>query len=284
LTGANSRPTTPRPLRPQGPARLAILGPAGIGKSSIAQRVMHHSTVADLYGDRRIWVPCGDAVNAEQVVEKMISTLGVEDCIEAGSDKTTKLMALLGPSSSSGTASASSSGPSSSVGSSASSYVQSETSSLAGDRDSAPNSPPTLLVLDGLDKAWAAHNTRYEVENLLNLLAALTNLALVITMAGKERPLGVKWTRPFLSIVPPLKVEDGAKIFTAIADIEDEKVWEIVEACGGSPLLITQNATSAQFESLTSLLRRVKQQKEANEPIDIDMGSLSIRSDIANRL
>jgi hypothetical protein len=78
------------------------------------------------------------------------------------------------------------------------------------------------------------------VERLLTLLASLPRLALVITLRGIERPLGVKWTRPFVQPVKRLKVEDGMKIFSAISDKEGEEVRRIVECCDGLPGIITQ--------------------------------------------
>jgi hypothetical protein len=78
------------------------------------------------------------------------------------------------------------------------------------------------------------------VENLLNLFAALPQLALIITLRGNERPLGVKWTRPFLQVIQPLKIEDATQVFSAIADMEGELAQEVVEACDGNPLLIIQ--------------------------------------------
>ncbi|KZV76216.1 TPR-like protein [Peniophora sp. CONT] len=59
------------------PARVAILGSGGIGKTSIAQAAMHHPAIVARYGDRRFFISCEAAFSAESVVSKMLTDLGV---------------------------------------------------------------------------------------------------------------------------------------------------------------------------------------------------------------
>ncbi len=105
---------------------------------------------------------------------------------------------------------------------------------------SSQNTPSTLLILDNLHTAWTTHSSRFEVERLLTLFASRPRLALVVTLRGNERPLGVRWTRPFLKPVRKIGVDDGVKIFSAISDKEGEEVRRIVEMCDGIPGVVAE--------------------------------------------
>lgn len=61
----------------QTPARVAILGPGGIGKTSIARAILHDSKVAELYGNRRCFLSCEGYTTTETVVRKLAVALGV---------------------------------------------------------------------------------------------------------------------------------------------------------------------------------------------------------------
>ncbi|VDB87003.1 unnamed protein product [Peniophora sp. CBMAI 1063] len=52
----------------KGPARVAILGLGGIGKTSIALAVLHNSSVKALYGERRCFMSCEASTTADAVV------------------------------------------------------------------------------------------------------------------------------------------------------------------------------------------------------------------------
>ncbi|KZV66651.1 hypothetical protein PENSPDRAFT_83753 [Peniophora sp. CONT] len=59
------------------PARVAILGPGGIGKTSIALAVLHHESVNVLYGDRRCFMSCEATTTADAVVRALADALGL---------------------------------------------------------------------------------------------------------------------------------------------------------------------------------------------------------------
>ncbi|VDB95880.1 unnamed protein product [Peniophora sp. CBMAI 1063] len=62
----------------QQPARVAILGPGGIGKTSIALTVLHHSDVVTLYGDKRCFLPCEGLNTAGELVHALAEATGLE--------------------------------------------------------------------------------------------------------------------------------------------------------------------------------------------------------------
>ncbi|VDB86997.1 unnamed protein product [Peniophora sp. CBMAI 1063] len=59
------------------PARVAILGPGGIGKTSIALAILHDPLVKDLYGDRRCFMSCEATTTADAVVRALADALGL---------------------------------------------------------------------------------------------------------------------------------------------------------------------------------------------------------------
>ncbi|KZV65974.1 hypothetical protein PENSPDRAFT_756061 [Peniophora sp. CONT] len=59
----------------QAPARVAILGTGGIGKTSIALTILHRPEVKALYGDRRCFVSCEAATTVDGVVRALIEAL-----------------------------------------------------------------------------------------------------------------------------------------------------------------------------------------------------------------
>ncbi|VDB82666.1 unnamed protein product [Peniophora sp. CBMAI 1063] len=71
----------------QHPARVAILGSGGIGKTSIALSVLHHPGVLALYGDRRCFVSCEAIASADGLIRALseATNLNVESDTSAES-------------------------------------------------------------------------------------------------------------------------------------------------------------------------------------------------------
>ncbi|KAJ6483293.1 hypothetical protein C8R45DRAFT_1149202 [Mycena sanguinolenta] len=49
--------------------RIAILGPGGIGKTSVAKVLLHHSNIINKYNEFRFFVPCDSAVTGKDLVQ-----------------------------------------------------------------------------------------------------------------------------------------------------------------------------------------------------------------------
>ncbi|KZV63937.1 hypothetical protein PENSPDRAFT_757595 [Peniophora sp. CONT] len=62
----------------QAPARVAILGSGGIGKTSIALSVLHHPEVEALYGDHRCFISCEALTTCDGVVRALAEALNIE--------------------------------------------------------------------------------------------------------------------------------------------------------------------------------------------------------------
>ncbi|KAJ7107946.1 hypothetical protein C8R44DRAFT_804463 [Mycena epipterygia] len=118
--------------------------------------------------------------------------------------------------------------------------------------------PPSLLILDNLETVWEPLETRTEVERFLALLADLDNLALIITLRGAERPANIKWTRPFMEPLKPLRLDAARQTFIDIVDDihADEDIDKILRLADNMPLAIDLLAHLVDCEGLASVLER----------------------------
>ncbi|KAF9065646.1 hypothetical protein BDP27DRAFT_1424624 [Rhodocollybia butyracea] len=59
-------------------ARICLLGPGGMGKTSIARTVLHHPSVVNYFGEEnRVWVPCVKATSVSLLQDTLYDSLGV---------------------------------------------------------------------------------------------------------------------------------------------------------------------------------------------------------------
>ena len=61
------------------PARIAILGPGGYGKTTLANAVLTHPSVENHFGDARYSVACGSVFSSGALLIELAKTLGVLD-------------------------------------------------------------------------------------------------------------------------------------------------------------------------------------------------------------
>jgi tetratricopeptide (TPR) repeat protein len=59
------------------PFRLAIIGPGGMGKTTLSLAIIHDERVITKYHNRRYWVPCVEATTFVMLVEILAKSLGV---------------------------------------------------------------------------------------------------------------------------------------------------------------------------------------------------------------
>jgi hypothetical protein len=82
-------------------------------------------------------------------------------------------------------------------------------------------------------------------------------------MRGAERPANVRWTRPFLEPLKPLRQNAACQMFIDIADIihETEDIDKILLLADNMPLAINLIAHLADSEGIPSVLSRWETQK-----------------------
>ncbi|KAG9010598.1 hypothetical protein FRB93_003866 [Tulasnella sp. JGI-2019a] len=130
---------------------------------------------------------------------------------------------------------------------------------------------PRLLFLDNFETAWDVEDRQSEVEDVLEKLAAVPNLAIVVTMRG-ELPESERfeWSQPELEPLAALPEDAASLLYTKIhteAAKDRESVDEIVAELDHSPLAITIVAKVGRLceESPSDLLERWKERDTSLE-------------------
>jgi tetratricopeptide (TPR) repeat protein len=180
------------------PEPLSILGPAGIGKSTITLVALNDPRLAKRYGARRYFIRC-DAVRTREAFAAAIATaLG----LPIGPQVEVAVLTTLA-------------------------------SALAA------------LAIDNAETPWEADTLR--VEELFAHLAAIPGLALIASLRGYSRPMGVRWRQ---AIEPrSLPLDDARKVFLAAAGEKfagDPDLDRLLLALDGVPLAITLMANAAE--------------------------------------
>ncbi|KAG8962307.1 hypothetical protein FRC03_004368 [Tulasnella sp. 419] len=60
-----------------GSARLAILGPGGMGKTCVSLKIVHDGRIIERFGKSRYWVPCEQATSVNLLIELLAKTLNL---------------------------------------------------------------------------------------------------------------------------------------------------------------------------------------------------------------
>ncbi|KAG8939080.1 hypothetical protein FRC03_006574, partial [Tulasnella sp. 419] len=58
-------------------AKIAILGPGGMGKTSVALKIIYDALVVDRFGDNRCWIPCEQATSVPLLLELIAKSLNL---------------------------------------------------------------------------------------------------------------------------------------------------------------------------------------------------------------
>ncbi|KAG8940578.1 hypothetical protein FRC03_005344 [Tulasnella sp. 419] len=58
-------------------AKIAILGPGGMGKTSVALKIIYDALVVDRFGDNRCWIPCEQATSVPLLLDLIAKSLNL---------------------------------------------------------------------------------------------------------------------------------------------------------------------------------------------------------------
>ncbi|KAL5486213.1 hypothetical protein ACEPAI_7258 [Sanghuangporus weigelae] len=226
-------------------ARIAILGPGGVGKTSLTHKLLHHKDVKKRYEGNRFFVPCDSATSVDGLISAIELHLGLNEQkgrnIGVSGPREDGILMLLA-----------------------------EVGGRSDQTSDQVSSRPIIVVLDNFESPWELD--RINVERLLLRLttAENLNLTLVVTLRGAERPSGIAWDRPFL---PPIRTLDPAsakEMFLKISDAANSdpacnmeapvELDELVTLCGHLPLAIRLMAelTSVEGGDVKTVLERWK--------------------------
>ncbi|KAG8942452.1 hypothetical protein FRC03_003187 [Tulasnella sp. 419] len=74
-------------------AKIVILGPGGMGKTSVALKVIHDPRLVDLFGEFRCWIPCEQATSVPLFIELVAKSLNVSS--SSSNDRLTDIIVFL---------------------------------------------------------------------------------------------------------------------------------------------------------------------------------------------
>ncbi|KAJ7471133.1 hypothetical protein FB451DRAFT_1368231 [Mycena latifolia] len=209
------------------PACGVILGPGGMGKTTLATAALHHPAVLEKY-DCRYFISC----EAAYTDADLVSVVGVHLGLEPSRQLSKAIVRHLG---------------------------QGGPCLIVLDNFETPWEP-----LEYRAPVEEFISLLADVEDLA-LLAS--TVAPTITMRGAERPGKVKWNRPFLPPLEPLSLFYTRQIFSDVADDPDpgdeSALNALLDLSGGLPLVVSLMASVASFEGYSGALTRWKDENTA---------------------
>ncbi|KAJ7306255.1 hypothetical protein DFH08DRAFT_975991 [Mycena albidolilacea] len=134
---------------------------------------------------------------------------------------------------------------------------------------------PSVLVLDNFESPWEAPHTRSNIEDLLSQLADVPRLHLIVTMRGAERPMGIRWSRPFIQPLETLNRSDAKECFLDIVDHmeDDSQLDALLDLTDNVPLVVTLLANITSYEGAESVLSRWSHEATSILSEGLDKGS-----------
>jgi hypothetical protein len=185
-------------------ARVAILGPGGVGKTLLAHAVLTHEEVEGRFGDSRYLVPCESLTSRNALLVALAKSLAV---IQPG--RTT---------------------------------FDSYSEALEARVLSSLNSKQCILCLDTFESPWDQHGPgKNAVEMLLAHITALPSVTVLITMRGAERPEKTAWTLPMLRPLHNFSRDAAKRAWENLtqAGTCDEWAERLIDAVDCLPLAVT---------------------------------------------
>ncbi|KAI0270391.1 hypothetical protein BC834DRAFT_967193 [Gloeopeniophorella convolvens] len=204
------------------PARIAILGSGGVGKTALAHAVLTHEQIKKRFPRTRYLIPCESLKSRDALVVALANTL-----------------ALLQP------------------GTTSDDYP----AALDHRVLSALSSEECIVCLDDFEATWDQETpTRLAVEHFLRSITELPSVIVIITMRGDERPQGTRWTQPKLSL-GNFSREAAKSTWEALAGSCDQWAEHLIDAVECLPLAVTLLGSLAEVSTSEMLWERWQSEK-----------------------
>ncbi|KAH9034089.1 P-loop containing nucleoside triphosphate hydrolase protein, partial [Lactarius pseudohatsudake] len=199
-------------------ARIAILGPGGVGKTSLAHAVLTHNEVVSHFAESRHLVPCESLTSRDALLIALANSLSL---LQPGTTSDSYSMEL-------------------------------EPRVLY-----ALGSKKCILCLDNFESPWDQPGPiRGAVEMLLAGITALSSVTVFVTMRGRERPKGTAWTLPMLPPLTNFPRDAAKRTWESLAGTCDEWAEKLIDAVDCLPLAVTLLGSLAEVSTAETLWER----------------------------
>ena len=199
-------------------ARIAILGPGGVGKTALALAVITNEKVVSRFGDSCYFVPCESLMSRDALLAAIANSLSVlqPEHGTTSQDRTLRLEVL-----------------------------------------SALGSEECILCLDNFESPWDQPGpSRRAVEVLLADITAKSCVTVLITMRGAERPKETAWTLPMLPPLTNFPRDAAKYTWESLAGTCDEWAEKLIDAVDCLPLAVTLLGSLAEVSTAETLWDR----------------------------
>ncbi|KAJ7146624.1 hypothetical protein C8R44DRAFT_898726 [Mycena epipterygia] len=208
----------------QDPARIAILGSGGMGKTSLAKAALHHPDVVSKY-QHRFFVAADSTITSIELA----ALIGLHIGLKPGEDLTKPVVHY---------------------------FSNSSPSLLILDN--------LETLWEPMESRGAVEEFLSLLTDVMHLaLVASTYQLLIITMRGAERPAKVRWTRSFLLPLKPLSDDAAHQTFVDIAENfhDSRDVTKLLSLTDNLPLAVDLIAHLVDHEGCENVLVRWETEK-----------------------
>jgi hypothetical protein len=216
------------------PARIPILGPGGIGKTTLATAVLYHPDIVSKY-NKQYFVQCDTANGTPQLIDAVSFHLGLEPSRQPV-DAIIHHLSNTGPTI----------------------VVLDNLETVWEPTENRRTVEEFLSQLSGVPQVALLVSFFIQMQHRSSSMEQ-------ITLRGAERPSGVRWNRPFVPPLQPLSQTASRQTFIDIADTpspgDEVHLDEILELTGYLPLAISLMASVTASEGYSDALSRWKYEK-----------------------